>query len=56
MEIQKRIDELKVDNDNINLELASIDNRRNELIKQALQNNGAIVELQKLITGPEKTI
>ena len=49
-QIEKRILELKKENDAINQKLAQLDAERNLLISRALENNGRIKELELLLT------
>jgi len=47
--IRERIEELKKENDQINNRLEQLNIERNNLIQKALSNNGAIIELEKLL-------
>ena len=47
--IRERIGELKRDNDQINNRLEQLNIERNNLVQKALSNNGAIIELEKLL-------
>ena len=46
---EKRIEEIKIENDQINKILIDMNIKKEELIKRAMINNGRILELQKLI-------
>ncbi len=48
-QIEKRILDLKKENDKINQGIVDLDGQRQELIKQAITNNGRILELEELL-------
>ena len=47
--IEKRIEEVKTKNDQINKQLSELSKMREQLIQEALVNNGRILELQEFL-------
>ena len=54
-EIEKRMLELKMENDKANQELIYIEQRKQVLLQEILVRNGRILELQRLNAPPEET-
>ena len=52
--IQKRIDTLVQEEQELTQELQQLKQREQEIIEQLLRKDGAVVELRKLIEGAEK--
>lgn len=48
-QIEKRIRDLKKENDKLNQGIVDLDNQRQQLIQQAIINNGRILELEELL-------
>jgi len=48
-QIEKRILDLKKENDKINQDLVALDDQRQQLLQQAIQNNGRILELEEVL-------
>ena len=48
-QIEKRILDLKKENDKINQDLVALDAQRQQLLQQAIQNNGRILELEEVL-------
>lgn len=47
--LRKRQDELKKENDEVNRQLAELEQMKNQLIREALVRNGRILELEELL-------
>lgn len=54
-EIEKRMMELKIENDKANQEMMYIEQRKQVLLQEILIRNGRILELQRLNTPPVVT-
>lgn len=54
-EWKKRIEELKKENDEINEKLNKLEIEKINLINQALNNNGGIIELEKILKEKEES-
>lgn len=52
--INKRIEELKKENDNANKQLQNLESAKSQLIQQALIRNGRILELEELLKELDK--
>ena len=51
--LQKRIEELKKENDQTNSALIQLDQKRNQLFQEGLVRNGRILELEEIVKGLE---
>ena len=52
--IEKRITEIKKENDKLNEEMQKLERQRGEIINLALINNGRILELEEMLKKEEK--
>jgi len=47
--IKQRLDDLKKENDNLNSCIEQLNTEKSRIVQRAIQNNGAIIELNKLL-------